>query len=146
MCLPNYRRGDGVFLIPSPDTEPPNTHTPDIPAEGEWQGWPSMWGCMWLVIMGFSPRRASHRRISTRKQCRKTDTHKHPLWMHTRPLTAVIESVSICVSLVAMNECLTWIPHATWWMSSMQLKNACFVYMLVHRLAVSYKPCIDSNI
>ncbi len=187
MCLPNYRRGDGVFLLPSPDTEPPNTHThtrtharthahthtlahththshthththththshththththtPDIPAESEWQGWLSMWGCMWLVIMGFSPRRASHRRISTRKQCRKIQTHTDiPSGCTQDHWQAVTESVSIKVSLVAMNECLTWISHTTWWMSLMRLKNACFVYMLVHKLTVSYKSHI----
>ncbi len=123
MCLPNYRRGDGVFLTPSPDTEPPNTHThththtPDIPAEGERQGWLSVWGCMWLVIMGFSPRRASHRRISTRKQCWKTQTHTNiPSGCTQDHWQAVIETVSICVSLVeghfvAMNECLMWMSH-----------------------------------
>ncbi len=92
---------------------------------------------------GFSPRRASHRRISTRKQCRKTQTHTDiPSGCTQDHWQAVIESVSIWVSLVAMNECLTWISHTTWWMSSMRLKNACFEYMLVHKLAVSYKSHI----
>ncbi len=145
MCLPNYRRGDGVFLLPSPDTEPPpptRTH-PWHPSRRRVARVTEYVRMYVTCYYGFSPRRASHRRISTRKQCRKTQTHTDiPSGCTQDHWQAVIESVSIWVSLVAMNECLTWISHTTWWMSTMRLKNACFEYMLVHKLAVSYKSHI----
>ncbi len=82
---------------------------------------------------GFSPRREATGELVRGSNAGKTQTHTDiPSGCTQDHWQAVIESVSIWVSLVAMNECLTWISHTTWWMSSMRLKNACFEYMLVH--------------
>lgn len=63
---------------------------------------------------------------------KNTDTHKHPLWMHTRPLTGCHWlCVYVCVfgeGTHCVNECFNVnITHTTWWTSLTWLKKACFV-------------------
>lgn len=68
---------------------------------------------MWLVIMGFSPRRASHRRISTRKQCRKTQTHTNiPSGCTQDHWQAVIDWLCICLSLEKGH--IVWMSVLMW--------------------------------